>query len=370
MDNASQHHIDDRDESITYVGQWQQKGVSQEYKSTTSETQRMGDTARITFYGSSLSMLSPISYICRKGTNISVWGTIGTAPPEAQSTYIIDEAAFESSFTGKQMPNKIQYQQKFFQSEQMPCTSHTLMITNLINGDELFLDYFLVGFPCPSASQTVSTQVSTIASVTPTRSTTPLSTPPSVSVESGTSGSKSDSDVGTIVGGVVGGIVLLLLIIFVLRRRTPSCEHSCVSGISFPSQARNSRADVHGTTIQSAGENNQVPTLSPQRWVDPESSAYVVQQPQAQRPESYASFRPALCVDTTFAPTQSRFPVTANIPHSITTGNPESGIWQSTHSTVGITFSASELLGRSYTSTIYVDTPRTGIKSYPPPYGE
>ncbi|KAF8153255.1 hypothetical protein B0H34DRAFT_98321 [Crassisporium funariophilum] len=45
-----------------------------------------------------------------------------------------------------------------------------------------------------------------------------------------------------------------------IKRGTPSCEHSFVSGIFFPSRARNNRADVLGTTTQNSGENTQAPT--------------------------------------------------------------------------------------------------------------
>ncbi|KAF8153254.1 hypothetical protein B0H34DRAFT_800478 [Crassisporium funariophilum] len=224
--------IDDRDQSISYsVGQWVQKGMAKEFKSSTTETWTAGATAQLSFYG----------------TNISVWGTIGIKGPAAESMYSIDQGV-PATFTGTQIPKTTQYQQQFFQSEQLSLTNHTLIITNLIDDDELYLDYILVGLPGPSASQTVSTA----ASVTPSSSSVmPLPSLPSVSGERGVTGSISSSDVGMIVGAVIGEIVFLLLAIFVLRKRYRSKEPAIIgqdssTGGNFLSRLR--KPKLHGIT--------------------------------------------------------------------------------------------------------------------------
>ncbi|KAF8166216.1 hypothetical protein BJ912DRAFT_1068035 [Pholiota molesta] len=187
--------LDDRHSSITYSGVWERAGISPEFDNTTTWSNLTGSTATVVFYG----------------TSISVWGTIGfsglgIAP---LSSYSIDHGPV-SIFTAAQIPTT-QYNQRFFQSDQLTPTSHTLNISTLANGGYFYLDYLLVVTP-DSATSSTSTTIPTPSSPT---TTSPTNTPQMPS-------SKRDLPIGVIVGGVSGAIALLalaIICILVIKRK-------------------------------------------------------------------------------------------------------------------------------------------------------
>ncbi|KAF9565103.1 hypothetical protein CPC08DRAFT_720687 [Agrocybe pediades] len=112
---ATIRRIDDRDPSVTLSSQsdFSQGGNGNEYMSTTTRTNRVGASIRITF----------------TGTQIAIYGTIdstalGTAP---RSLFSIDGGRGQQ-FVESQVDHS-QYQQRFYLSPNLTPGQHTLLIT-------------------------------------------------------------------------------------------------------------------------------------------------------------------------------------------------------------------------------------------------
>lgn len=237
--------VDDRDPSISYsTGQWGQAGSANEFDSTTTWTSLRGATAKLSF----------------NGTSIGVYGTIVQKGllQDPVSSYTVDSNT-PVVFNGKSQATT-QYKQLFFQSPTLPAGMHTLTITNNVDGDQLFLDFFAVIPSNPSSSSASSSSTSSSSSstsslststseittttpavVTPTvpvtvtviQSTAAVSSQTAKSVASTSNGGNS----GAIVGGVVGGVVLLALLVvtffFIRQKRRRAEMDEALNGSNF-----------------------------------------------------------------------------------------------------------------------------------------
>lgn len=139
------------------------------------------------------------------GVGVSVYGTIG--PVRASyvspvSSYSVDgttPVAYPAS-----QSQYVQYNQRFYQSPVLPSGQHSLIVTNTLNSDALFLDYFIV-----------QPESVTSTSVSPSSSSTGL---PST-VGGGDSARTTAVVVGCIVGAVAGVAILLTFFFFWFRRQ-------------------------------------------------------------------------------------------------------------------------------------------------------
>ncbi|KAG2018788.1 hypothetical protein CC2G_008179 [Coprinopsis cinerea AmutBmut pab1-1] len=124
--------LDDRDPAISYSpGHWRHEGMHLEYQHTTSATSVEGASATITFYG----------------TGITVLGTLGQSsdPRNAPvSTYELDSNSLSAvpprTFSGRLLPDRVQYHVKFYEVTRLPYGRHTLVITNESGSGTVWLD--------------------------------------------------------------------------------------------------------------------------------------------------------------------------------------------------------------------------------------
>jgi len=217
--------IDDADPSISYVGVWQHSGHPGEFMGTTTFTMRKGDTARLTF----------------ASTNVSVWGTIGDNAGVPISSYSID-GGNATIFDAGKLTAQVQQRQQFFQSKELTAANHTLVITSLADNAYFVLDYIAI---TPIVSPTVPALVPS--------STLNLS---STSILSGTSSPVPSSEaklpLGPIIGSALGGFALLVV---------------AFAAFMFFRRRRNSRSSAHYGEPALAG-NSSLWTSSPRANAD------------------------------------------------------------------------------------------------------
>ncbi|KAG2007490.1 hypothetical protein CC2G_015184 [Coprinopsis cinerea AmutBmut pab1-1] len=204
--------FDDRHPAVQYSSQWVQGGIPPEFRSTTRGTNVDGQTAVFTF----------------TGTRVSVHGTIPRRNTSATggplSSYVIDGGPpilFEADTM-----DRVQYNQRFFNSPVLPNTTHELTITKVGTDGELWLDYFLVELADDLQPQVVT--VGNRQTTTVTQTITGSAANPT-GAQAGQGGQIQGENAGTgtntaaIVGGVLGGLAGLALVaigLFLFLRRT------------------------------------------------------------------------------------------------------------------------------------------------------
>ncbi|KAF4616786.1 hypothetical protein D9613_008877 [Agrocybe pediades] len=126
--------FDDRSPFIQYSHDWRQRGKSVEFDGTTSGTNTPGANATLVF----------------NGTDISVFGTIGSVDYDNMNHHIPPISAYsidgggQTIYTAIAFENTTQYNATFFQAAGLaPNVSHTLVIT-MQNKGSLFLDWIQV----------------------------------------------------------------------------------------------------------------------------------------------------------------------------------------------------------------------------------
>jgi len=115
-------------------------------------------------------------------------------------------------------PTTEQYRQLFFQSPPLPPGNHFFQLTNVIQNDWLWLDYFDITTDL-SSSSTISAQATTTAS---TQATTTTSSQVTDQTQNNSQPSSNHPPIGAIVGGTLGGIAAICALVFCflyLRRR-------------------------------------------------------------------------------------------------------------------------------------------------------
>lgn len=228
--------LDDRDAAVQYSTGWGEAGVPEEFRGTTSYTETVGATARVTFTGRGITVVGTITILGVKESPVS--------------SYIVDDnLATRFEFTGVQN-DQIQRGATFYKIENLDYGEHVLTITCESSAGTLYLDYFeVLGFQNPggsSSSPSSSTDGPTSNAPLPSsQSTLPNSSPtslPSTRSSSATGSSplsSSGSDlglpasddaqnqgsngapVGAIAGGVVGGVavICIAILVFILCKR-------------------------------------------------------------------------------------------------------------------------------------------------------
>jgi hypothetical protein len=159
---------------------------------------------------------------CGLGVQISVVGTIGprtVGVVSPQSNYTVD-GGNPNVYTATQ-DSTVHYSTRFYLSPVLPNGQHTLIVTNVLDSDSFFIDYFLI--------YKSSTDTANVVTVT-------LTTTPTSTSQSSRSTGLSTANTGTIVGSALGAAVLVVLavaLILWLRSRNkrdfdeaniPSCE--------------------------------------------------------------------------------------------------------------------------------------------------
>ncbi|KAJ3505742.1 hypothetical protein NMY22_g17474 [Coprinellus aureogranulatus] len=187
--------LDDRDATIVYSTGWGQAGSANEFNSTTTFTNTVGATAKVTFYG----------------TKITVFGTIaGSLVRKPTSTYQIDSGTTTTFEGDPGLTTK--FNQAFFESPTLPAGEHTLTITNTGDDASLFLDLLMVT-PLDTPMVTTVTTTATPPAVTSARTVTVTQSAQGAGSPSGTAagsvdsaatgGSQRSSNTGAIVGGII-----------------------------------------------------------------------------------------------------------------------------------------------------------------------
>ncbi|KAF5321871.1 hypothetical protein D9619_000038 [Psilocybe cf. subviscida] len=201
--------IDDRDSSIIWTGLWIRTGTASEHDATVSGSRNAGNTALVSFIGTSITVYGTIP---QRGTNIS-----------SISLYSLDGDPVAGTFAPPPSPD-VQPQQKFFVSPDLPYGSHQLYILDTIISDGLWLDFFTVTTGLGPGTLSVAPVQSNAGSSQPTES-------------SGTS-SKAYSESWVIpVSLAVGGCAIfaaLLLTVYSLRRLRSSGRDARAAQIPEP----------------------------------------------------------------------------------------------------------------------------------------
>jgi hypothetical protein len=202
--------IDDSDPIVSYSSGWQKSGGSNEYNGTTTWANQPGSTTTVVFVGMSnfpFPFLPQNQYITHLGVQIAVVGTIGPRTAgfvSPQSNYSVDGST-PNVYSAVQ-DGSVHYSTRFYLSPTLTDGQHTLVVTNILDSDSFFIDYFLV---YKSANDT---------SFNPKIVTVTLTTP-SQTASSSKSGS-SGSNTGTIVGSALGAAVLIVVAVaFILWLR-------------------------------------------------------------------------------------------------------------------------------------------------------
>ena len=266
--------IDDRSSSVTYSQpasghHWTSQGSSTSNANTLSLTRTRNAFASVTFTGacrefvSALKLSGPWLISFRlAGSSIAVYGLISDSAVSdvaPASSYTIDGGT-TYTYTATQT-SSVQSQVLFFKSDSLSNGQHTLVITNLAEGDFFWLDYFDVT-PNTSVAPTtttttkdngqdstsiiIQTLTTTFADASTTR--TAVSTSVSTSVVShsfvnsvssstptgqdhlaptSTTQPEKKTPVGAIAGGIVGGIFLIIIVLSLLvclKRRRKRAE--------------------------------------------------------------------------------------------------------------------------------------------------
>ena len=240
--------LDDRNPAVQYSEGWGEAGVQEEFQGTTSWTETVGATARVTFTGRGISVVGTITILGVKESPVS--------------SYIIDnDPSTRFRFVGAQV-DRIQRLTPFYKIDNLEYGEHVLTITNESSEGTLYLDFFEVsGFENPGGSSSSSPSSTESSSPNPLpsnqslepgqSSNSPSPSAPSPSIPpisrsslgpdrsqssssglalptsdlSGDNAQQSNSDggppVGAIAGGVVGGIavICIAILVFILCKR-------------------------------------------------------------------------------------------------------------------------------------------------------
>ncbi|KAH9476932.1 hypothetical protein JR316_0010848 [Psilocybe cubensis] len=261
--------IDDRDSIVSYSkpavgGHWSSQGSSTSYQSTLSLTRTRNAHASVSF----------------TGTSISVYGLVspsGTGNIQS-SSYSVDGSKTEVYMA--RPIERTQSQVLFYDSGPLVDGQHTLLVTNLVELDFLWIDYFLItstsglngsvpattpaafssstlGTSTTSTSFSSTASIELASSVLPTQSTVGQDDGASVlavfSEKRCASSNSNLSDVAAIVGGIVGGISLIILMVIVVAvaRRTRQRERSQyhrdgLSKVAFESESKRASEPSRG----------------------------------------------------------------------------------------------------------------------------
>ncbi|TFK18217.1 hypothetical protein FA15DRAFT_675459 [Coprinopsis marcescibilis] len=158
--------VDDSDPAIQWepAQQWRvslQPGNAQ--NDATRLTQNLGASMTYTF----------------TGTSISVYGMIspGDDTPTIASFRIDNQPAV--NWRAQYIPNRMQYRTPFYHSPTLEYGQHTLHLINMVQGNRLWIDYFMVTGPAqpPAPSPTPTPTPTPPPAPTPTLPPTPTSTP-------------------------------------------------------------------------------------------------------------------------------------------------------------------------------------------------
>ncbi|CAA7262665.1 unnamed protein product [Cyclocybe aegerita] len=219
--------IDDRDPTIAYSiapsgsTDWEGGifGGPFEFNGTTTLSQRKGATATLTFSGTAVSVYGTISVndtiLPSSSYTLDGGSPVFYTPPRATGAALLQDA----------------HRTLFFQAGGLERGTHTLVVTNEVDGDRYWLDYFMYVptlFEPTSVSSGVGTSTRVAASTAGTATSTGIGAGDGDGSGSGLQTQTQDQDQGekanntaAIVGGVVGGAVLLVALIgaFLFWRR-------------------------------------------------------------------------------------------------------------------------------------------------------
>lgn len=199
-----------------------------------------------------------ISTICPEyfsilGTQVSVYGTLGPRDVQLlapQSNFSIDGGS-SATYQAVQRPT-VQYSTRFYTSPLLPNGEHTLVVTNLITSDSLFLDYFTVlrdenGPPSPPQHDKLQT--------------------PGSDTRPADEKSPSSNNTGMIVGSAIGAASLVIIAVALMlwfrsrNRRTQVLDdtrvHSCTCFVLYD--------DLFDSVILLVRENRSIETNPPFR---------------------------------------------------------------------------------------------------------
>lgn len=234
--------VDDSDPAVSYSSGWQKAGSGNEYNTTTSWTNQPHTTATLNFVGAQCTspLLQHVPQLLLLGIQISVMGSVGpavsgTVPP--QSNYSIDGGT-PTTYTANQ-DQGVHYNTKFYQSPVLPDGRHTLVITNLLVSDSLYLDFFLI-YKSATDPSSASPKVSM---VTVTRPTTILFTPTQTNSDTGvptstdkpsTSGSNTAAIAGSFFGAAVFIVLAFAAIIYLRGRNKRNKQDIDPDDITYP----------------------------------------------------------------------------------------------------------------------------------------
>ncbi|KAF8876563.1 hypothetical protein BD779DRAFT_159632 [Infundibulicybe gibba] len=222
-------YIDDQDlTKVTYNGTWAKGGTSHEYGGTVASSTHAGDSFAVSF----------------KGTSITVFGTIDATSEGVVTAYSVDGAP-PANVTAPAGSGDT-FQQQFWKSPTLSLGQHRLLVTmGKVNIDPdspeegtVWFDYFLAFDP------SIVSPTSSVASATSSGT----SSPSVVNVSNNVA-------VGAIIGGIIGGLfimfMIVLVVIFYLRRRDlhhkiQSNEEDVVSTSSIGTRG----ASIHSPPLQ------------------------------------------------------------------------------------------------------------------------
>lgn len=152
------------------------------------------------------------------GIQVSVVGTVGpqnTGLATPQSNYTVDGGS--PNVFAPTEDQSVHYNTRFYLSSILPNGQHTLVVTNLLNSDALFIDYFLV-----YKSQNDSTFGPPVATVTLTTTVGSTSHTSGAGISSG-----SPTNTGAIVGSVFGAAILIIAAVaIILWMRGPKRQNT------------------------------------------------------------------------------------------------------------------------------------------------
>ncbi|KAF9051344.1 hypothetical protein BJ165DRAFT_878481 [Panaeolus papilionaceus] len=123
--------IDNVDPRVVYGGVWTRHPNQEAFNNTITLTRSIGNTATV--------MFTEVA-----GNSIAVYGQLGRHPPDAPAItkYEIDDGdpvTFAPPSPASDLKRLL-----FFQSRAYPYGTHKLVMTNMVNLDWIWLDYFEV----------------------------------------------------------------------------------------------------------------------------------------------------------------------------------------------------------------------------------
>ncbi|KAF9051338.1 hypothetical protein BJ165DRAFT_1340251 [Panaeolus papilionaceus] len=125
---ATVTRVDNVDPRIIYSGTWVTFPNNDAYNNTISLARDIGTTATLNFLGNS----------------VAAFGQLGPNPPNAPATtrYQVDDG--DPTTFAPASPSTDLHQLLFYQSPTLPYGSHKLVMTNVMDLDWIWFDYFEV----------------------------------------------------------------------------------------------------------------------------------------------------------------------------------------------------------------------------------